>query len=98
MKTFILICIVAIHLINAKSLGERLKHDPFWDDLNTHCGSELADELEAICQGKYNELPVGVSQSIVHRRKMGIPLITEECCYNPCTRRILKEYCAPNQQ
>ncbi|KAF0756977.1 insulin-like growth factor I [Aphis craccivora] len=74
------------------------KLDPFWDNLNSHCGSELADELEGICNGKYNELPAGVSQSIIHRRKMGIPLITEECCYNPCTRRTLKEYCAPSQQ
>jgi len=36
---------IAIHLISAKLLGEQQKHDPFWDDLNTHCGSELSDEL-----------------------------------------------------
>ncbi|XP_025203322.1 insulin-like growth factor I [Melanaphis sacchari] len=97
MKGFILVCFYA-SLVCAKPLIKTPLYDPFWDNLNNHCGSELADELEGICQGKYNELPVGVSQSIVHRRKMGIPLITEECCYNPCTRRTLKEYCAPSQQ
>lgn len=62
MKNLILISAIIIISINTKVLGlpmikNQVKYDPFWDNLNSHCGSELADELEAICNGKYNELP-----------------------------------------
>lgn len=62
MKNLILISTIIIIAINTKALSlpmikNQEKLDPFWDNLNSHCGSELADELEAICNGKYNELP-----------------------------------------
>jgi len=62
MKNFILISAIITISINTKILGlpmikNQEKLDPFWDNLNSHCGSELADELEGICNGKYNELP-----------------------------------------
>jgi len=62
MKNLILISAIIIIAINTKVLGmptktNQEKLDPFWDNLNSHCGSELADELEGICNGKYNELP-----------------------------------------
>ena len=31
--------------------------DPYWDNIDNYCGSRLANELEVICRGKYNELP-----------------------------------------
>lgn len=29
----------------------------YWDNIDKYCGSRLADELRAICKGKYNEVP-----------------------------------------
>ncbi|CAI6376898.1 unnamed protein product [Macrosiphum euphorbiae] len=71
--------------------------DPYWDNIDNYCGSRLANELEVICRGKYNELPAGEEQiSIGQRRRLRLPLIVDECVTVPCTRRTLKMYCAPD--
>jgi len=31
--------------------------NPYWDNIDNYCGSRLANEMQFICRGKYNELP-----------------------------------------
>ncbi|KAL5238040.1 hypothetical protein ACI65C_005451 [Semiaphis heraclei] len=88
------ICLLVLCLVG---LSCAQKYDPYWDDKNYYCGSSLTDEMQIVCKGRYNELPVDqVLLSIEIRRTLGLPLIVDECCDEPCSRKTLAMYCAPD--